>query len=148
VVLEDFDAGPRRHGVEQGAFDLAPGDVLGVEDAPFGMAAFLAQIQLARAIGARHFTLGKLHAQLDQFGDPGRPLLHDGADDLFLAKPRAGFERVAHVHLEGILLTGHGSDAALGVVGVGLGAVFLGDDGHSAVRRNLQREEQPGDAAA
>src|SRR5208283_194905 len=39
-------------------------------------------------------------------------------------------------------------DAALGVVGIGLGAGFLGDYGHAARRRDFQGKEQPGQAAA
>ena len=65
-----------------------------------------------------------------------------------LQRPAPGFERVAHVQLEGILLAGHRRDAALGVVGVGFRAVLLGDDGHAPVRRDFQREGQPRDAAA
>ena len=65
-----------------------------------------------------------------------------------LHKPRAGFERVAHVQLERILLARHRRDAALRVVGVRLRAVFLRDDGHAPVRRDFQREGQPRDAAA
>src|SRR5664279_6540606 len=52
------------------------------------------------------------------------------------------------MQLERILLAGDRGDATLGVVGVGLGAVFLGDDGDSAVRRDFQRERQPRKAAA
>ena len=65
-----------------------------------------------------------------------------------LHSPAPAVERVAHVQLERILLARHRRDAALGVVGVRLRAVLLGDDGHAPVRRDLQREEQPRDAAA
>ncbi len=41
-----------------------------------------------------------------------------------------------------------GGDAALGVVGVGLGAGFLGDNGDAPERRDFQGEGKPGDAAA
>ena len=43
-------------------------------------------------------------------------------------RPAPAVERVAHVQLERILLARHRRDAALGVVGVRLGAVLLGDD--------------------
>ena len=90
----------------------------------------------------------KFHAQLDQLRDARRAFLDDGADDVFLAQARARLQRVAHVQLERILLAGHRRDAALGVVGVRLRAVLLGDDGHAPVRRDLQGERKPRDAAA
>ena len=148
VVLEDRDVrllGDRR---QQGPLDLAAGDVLGVENAALGMAALLAEVQFARAVGAGNLALGKLHAQLDQLRNPRRAFLDDRADGGFLAQAGAGLERVAHVQLEGVLLAGDGGDAALGVVGVGLGAVLLGDDRHAPMRRDLQGEGKPGDAAA
>ena len=134
---------------ESSARSISPsGDVLGVQDAPLGMAAFAAQVQFAHAGGRRHFALGKLHAQVDQFGDARRAFLHDRAHDVLLAKARAGLERVAHVHFDGVLLAGDGGDAALRVIGVGLRAVFFGDDGDPPARRDLQGKGQPRDAAA
>ena len=138
-------AGHRR---QQRPLDLAAGDVLGVQDAAFGVAAFLAEVQFARAVGAGNLPLGELHAQLDQLGDARRAFLDDRADRRFLAQAGARLERVAHVQLERILFARHGRDAALGVVGVGLGAVLLGDDGHAPVRRDFQRKGKPRDAAA
>ena len=148
MVLEDFDVGLRGDRSEEGAFDLATGDVLGVEDAPFRMTAFAAEVQFACAVGGGDFTLGKFHAEVDEFGDARGPFLDDGADDGFLAKPGARFERVAHMHLHGVFLAGDSGDAALGVVGVGFGAVFFGDDGHPPAWRDLEGKSQPGDAAA
>ena len=97
---------------------------------------------------ARRVALGKFHAQLDQFLNPRRAFLDDGADDAFLAQTRARRERVAHVQLERILLARHRRDAALRVIGVRLRAVLFGDDGHAPARRDLERERKPRDAAA
>ena len=140
VVLEDRDVRLLGHRGQQGALDLAAGDVLGVEDAALGMAALSAEVQLARAVGAGNLALGKVHAQLDQLRNPRRAFLDDRADGRFLAQARAGLQRVAHVQLEGVLLAGHRRDAALGVVGVGLGAVLLGDDRHAPVRRDFRAQ--------
>ena len=71
------------------------------------------------------------------------PSCDDRADDRFLAQAGAGLQRVAHVQLERILLARDRGDAALGVVGVGLRAVLLGDDGHAPVRRDFQRKNKP-----
>ena len=121
---------------------------LRVENAALGMAAFLAEVQLARAVGAGNLALGEVHAQLDQLRNPRRAFLDDRADSRFLAQARAGLQRVAHVQLEGVLLAGDGGDAALGVVGVRLGAVLLGDDRHAPVRGDFQRKGKPRSAAA
>ena len=112
------------------------------------MAAFLAEIKLSAAVLVQRVPLGKFHPQFDQLRNPRRAFPDDGADDLFLAQPRARRERVAHVRLKRILLARHRRDAALGVIGVRLRAVLFGDDGHAPARRDLQREGQPRDAAA
>jgi len=71
-----------------------------MKDSTFRMSAFFAEIQFARAIGTGNLTLGKVHAQFDQFRDPSRPFLDNRADNLLFAQSRAGFERVAHVQLD------------------------------------------------
>src|ERR1017187_5946461 len=68
--------------------------------------------------------------------------LDDGADDVFLAQPRARRECVAHVRIERILLARHRRDAALRVIRVRLRPVLFGDDGHTPAWRDLQREGQ------
>ena len=66
----------------------------------------------------------------------------------FVAEPGAGFERVAHVQLEGILLARYARDAALRPGGVGLRAFAFGDDRDRPVPGRLQGKGQSGDAAA
>ena len=57
--------------------------------------------------------------------DARRAFLDDGADDVFLAQPRARRERVAHVQLERVFLARHRRDAALGVIRVRSARSFL-----------------------
>ena len=148
MVLENLNVRLPCDGGEQCPFNLAAGHVLRVQDAALRVAAFLAQVELPSAVFARSVALRELHPKIDQLGDAVRAFLDDGADDALVAKARAGFEGVADVHLEGVLLAGDGGDSALGVVGVRLGAVLLGDDGDAPVARDLEREGKSGDAAA
>ena len=64
------------------------------------MAAFTAQIQFPRAILGPLFGLGKLHTEINQFLDPRRPLLDDGAHNFFFAQARARFESIADVQFK------------------------------------------------
>jgi hypothetical protein len=89
-----------------------------------------------------------VHAELDEFGDAGWAFLDDGADDVLFAEASAGLECIANVEFEGIFLTGNGGDAALGIIGIRLGAIFLGDDSNAAVRGDFESEGKAGDAAA
>ena len=45
MIFEDLDVGLRGDGREQSALDFAAGDIFGVQNAAFGMAAFLAEVQ-------------------------------------------------------------------------------------------------------
>src|SRR5262249_6282944 len=83
-----------------------------------------------------------------QFRDPGRSFFHDDSNDFFLAQARASFERVVDVHFKAILLRGHRGDAALGIVCIGFGAILLCNDGHTAVRRDFQCEDEAGNSTA
>ncbi len=148
VVLQHPEVGALFRGGEQSALDLAAGDVLGVENAPLGMATFLAEVEFPRAVAGGQLPFRELHAQGDQLGDARRPFLDDGADDAFLAEARAGHQGVPHVHFEGVFLARDGGDAALGVIGVRVGALLLRDDRHGAVLGRLQGEGQAGDAGA
>ncbi len=111
----------------------------------FGMATFAPEIQLLPPLP---FPLGKFHSQVDEFGDARRAFLDDRPNNILVAETGAGFERVAHVHLERIFFARDCGDAALGVVGVRFGARFLGDDGHATERRDFQCERKSRDAAA
>ena len=89
-----------------------------------------------------------MHAQFDQLGNAGGALFDDRANGLLFAQTGAGLEGVAHVQFEGVLLARDRGDAALGIVGIGFGAIFLGDNGHPPVRRDFQGKGQPANSAA
>ena len=125
--VADLDVGLVGGSGQQGSFNLAPGDILGVQNPPFGVSALLAQVEFTGTVGSGDLALGKLHAAGQQLRDSRGPLLDDRPHDLLPAQTRAGFQRVTHVHLEGIFLLSHRGDASLIVVGIGLGAVLLGD---------------------
>ena len=95
-----------------------------------------------------NLAFGKVHAQLDEFRNARRAILYDRAHRRFLAQAGTGLECVAHVQLEGILFARDGGDAALGVVGIGLGAVLLRDDRNAPMWRDFQCERKPRKAAA
>jgi hypothetical protein len=145
VVFKNLDVGLGGDGGEQGPLDFAAGHVLGVEDAALGMAAFPPQIQLAFAVD---FALGELHPDFHQFGNARRPFLDDDADDVFVAQPGPGGQRITHMDFRGVLFAHDGGDAALGVIGVGLGAGFFGDNGDAPQRSDFQGEGKPGNPAA
>jgi hypothetical protein len=48
MILKHLDVGMQGQRGQQRPFDFAPGHVLGVEDAPLGMAAFLAEIEFVQ----------------------------------------------------------------------------------------------------
>src|SRR5258705_3865890 len=101
------------------------------------MAALFAEVEFARAIRTRDFAFREMHSQFNQLGDSRGPFLDDCANDIFFAEAGASLERVADMEFEGIFLAGNGGDAALGVVGVGFGAVFFGDDGNASALRDI-----------
>ena len=112
------------------------------------MAAFFTKIQLSDAVCVGHFAFGKAHPQFNQFGNPRRAFLNDRADNGLVAKPGARLDRVADVHLEGILFRRDCRDPSLGVVGIGFGAVLFRDNRYPPIRRDFQSEEKAGNAAA
>ena len=123
MVFKNVNVFIRSNGLEQGALDLAAGDVLGVQDAPLGVASLAAEIKFAFAIAG--FALGKFHSEFDQLLDALRAGLDNAANDLLVAQSRTGIQRVLHVALERILLACHCGDAALRVVGVRFRPAFF-----------------------
>src|SRR5712671_5606416 len=113
-----------------------------MKNPPACVTAFTAEIIATGLAGA------ELHAELDQLTHQRRPFADNSAHDIFPAKARAGFESVAHMEVERIVLGHDSGDAALRIVGVGLGALFLGDDGDRSNARDLERKRQPGNPAA
>lgn len=148
MILEDVDVGFGGDGLEEGPFDLGAGGVLGVQDAPAGMPAFPREVETPSIGVGRVGILVETGAQFDEFGDPGGAFLKDGADDVLAAEAGAGVEGVPDVEFDGVVGSPDRSNAALGPVGVGVGAVLLGDDGHGAVAGGTEGKGQSGDAGA
>ena len=85
-------------------------------------------------------------APLDQLGHAHRTLGHQRLGGGTIDQPVAGVHRVFQVQRNvRVALHGHG-DAALRVVGVGLGHRLLGDHQNLAVARQLDGRAQPGHA--
>ena len=148
MIFKNLDVRLRGNRGQQRAFDFPPGHILRVQDAPFGMAAFLAQIQFARAVLAgisrsENFMPSSINSAMR--AGPSSTIVRTTA---FVAQARARFERVAHMQLERIFLARHRRDAALRVIRVRFRAVLLRDDGHAPARRDFQRKRQPRNAAA
>ena len=77
----------------------------------------------SRPSSSSPFSLVELRAPVDQLADVLGRLADDHLDDLAIAQPGAGDERVVDVVLEAVLGLEHAGDAALGVGAVGLLAV-------------------------
>jgi hypothetical protein len=140
MIFKNLDVRLGGDGGEQSTLDFAAGHIFCVQNAAFGMAAFLAQIEFLGTAGLRNLALREFHAQLDELGDSGRSLLDNRAHDVLVTESRPGLQGVAHVHLERIFLARHRRDATLGVVRVRLGAVLLRQDGHPPAPRDVERE--------
>jgi hypothetical protein len=142
VVLGDRDGWMLPATVQQGALEHAPGQVLAVQDPAAGMAALAAQI-----VGGIGLVAGPLEAGagLQQAVDQARAGLHHAPDDLFTVQAVAGDQGVADVQVEMVQRREDRRDAALGVVGVALLRVLLGDDANLAMRGRQQGELQPRD---
>src|SRR5205814_2653612 len=72
---------------------------------------------------------------------------HNRAHDLFVAKPRASFQRIAHVQLERIFITGDAGDATLRPSSVAICAFAFCDDGDRSMFCRLQGKAQTGNPA-
>jgi hypothetical protein len=141
AVLQQGHARGPPDALEQGALDLASRDVARVQDAAVGVAGLQAQVHDRRA-------LGEAHAQVLQLAHPLGRLRHGQADDVLVAEAGARHQGVAQVVAHAVRLAHDGGDAALRVVGVGIGGLLLGGQRHGPQAGELARAEQPGDAGA
>ena len=145
VVLEEPAVRVARDRGEQGALDLLPGEVGGVDHPPVRMPTLAPEVERGGVAGLPR----ELHAELDQAADVARSLLDGESDDLLLAEPGADLQRVLDVALVGVaLVVEHGRDPALRIAGARLGGVPLGDDRHPPMVRYMQRVVEAGDPAA
>src|ERR1700730_4978878 len=116
-----------------------------MQDSPLRVPTFLAQIEFTMA---GDFALIELQSKIDQFPNSFWTFRYDGANDVLVAQTGAGFERVAYVQLERVLIACHARDSALSPCRVGIGALSLRNHCDRAVLCCLQRKTQPGDPAA
>ena len=86
----------------------------------------------------------ELDAQRLEPADPLRGLLHRDLDRVEVAEPGAGDQRVLDVEGEGVVGTEDRGHPALGVLGVALLAIPLGQDEDGAVLRRLEGEGESG----
>ncbi len=145
AMLKDGHPGHRPHAVQQQPLHFVARDVPAMQHPPAGMAAFAAQIVTA---GFRWRQLGKLQSETLQFRNPRRPGGEDGFHHPPVAQPGAGHQRVVDMLLQAVIRSNHAGNPALGVIGVALRAVFLGQHSHPAVPAQVDGRHQPGDAAA
>ncbi|TPW20274.1 MAG: hypothetical protein FD126_1847 [Elusimicrobia bacterium] len=141
VALVEGDGGLGPAGLDQGALDLAAGQVPGMEDAALGMPAFEPQVRAV--VAAAEFD-----PRLDEAPHAVGAVRDDGAHHVLPAQAGSGLQRVADVRLEGVRRVGDRRDAALGVGGVGAHQLVFGHHGHPAEGGQGARGREAGDAAA
>jgi hypothetical protein len=88
------------------------GGVGRVDDAAAAMAAFAREVEAEFGL----FVARERHAAVDQPLDRFAAMLHDEARRFFVAKPRAGNQRVLRMLVVTVARVEHGGDAALGPV--------------------------------
>jgi hypothetical protein len=142
-MVEKADARLGDGDAEQGILDLAAGHVAGVDDAPRGVSALAAEIQLAVPGAA-----GEADAERLERGDPARAFGDALADHLLVGQSAAGGQRVANVGLERVVGADDGGDPALGPAGGALLARALGQDQDVGGACGLERVGQACDAGA
>ena len=87
--------------------------------------------------------LVEVRAPVDQLVDPLGRFADDHLDDLRVAQPAAGGERVGDVVLEAVLGIEHAGDAPLGVVAVRLSQPVLGDHQHRELGSTASAARSP-----
>ena len=144
VVLEEPDARVRCGSVEERSLDLPAGDVARVHDASRGVASLASELERR---GSARGGVVELRPERLEVEDALWGLAHDALDDVALAQPRPGHERVFDVRVEAVRRVEDRGDATLGPRRVGFLAGALGDDGHLRAVRRTQREGEPRHAA-
>ena len=146
VVFHHFDSGMLGDALEKSGFNLSSSGVAGMQDAAFRMPSFSAEIWLHRAVAI--FPLIKMNAKPGEFRNPCGTFRDNRADDILVAKPCAGGQRVAHMEVERILAGHYASDAALGPGGIRVRRRAFCDDGDGSFLSGFQREGQTRNATA
>jgi hypothetical protein len=121
VPLEQRDVRRGAHGIEQRTLDLATGDVAGVHDASFAVAALATELVLPFPVTR------KPRARFGQPFDRFRRFTGADVDHHLMAKPRPRHHRVVDVLFERVLRAQHRRDAALSPAGGRFVGGSLGD---------------------
>ena len=124
--------------------------IAGMEDAPFGMSSFLAEVELIFVFFIAQFAAGgEVSSYIYEFINCLRPRLNDFSDDIFLSEVGSGTHRIRHVVIEGVFVVNYAGDAALGVLRVTVvyGSFCDNGDGVSGLRET-DCAGKPGNAAA
>ena len=109
--------------------------------------AFAAEVVLAVLLARRRRSSSSCRARSGR-GRASGPSRTTDLDDVAMAEPGAGDERVLGVRLEAVLRAPDRGDAALRVLARALGQAVLRDQRDGAVACALERAGEPGDAAA
>src|SRR5436190_21322837 len=109
------------------------------------MTALAPQIRLAMP---GDLAIIEMQPKLDQLSNPLRTFHHDGSHSRFVTQVRACFQSVLDMKFERIFITRHASDSTLRPSSVGVGSLPLRHHGHGTVLCRIQRESEPGNAAA
>ena len=137
-ALEDLHRG----GAAERGLDLFTGaGAGGMQNPGDGMGGFESAEQLAG-------THVEVDAGVDEAADGVGALVDQGADHHRVAEAGAGDDSVQEMEIGVVVDPGGHGDAALGVVGVGLGKSGLGEHGNGAVLAGQESGLEPGNAAA
>ena len=139
MVFQQLDVGVELGRLQQLGGDFQAGGVLGVEDAPLGMASLPGQFVILPLVAGV-----KIDAPFKQFPDGAGAFLHNGAYGLFVAEARAGVQRVRNVVFKGVVAVPNGGYAALRLGGTAIQKFAFCNDGNLAVFRRSQGETQSG----
>jgi hypothetical protein len=132
VVFKNPDIGVGQHLFRQDALYFRAGHVVGMDDAPPGVAAFPAQI---KAVVRTHVEMGP-HGH--QFLDALRALAHYQLDDVLMRQAFPHGEGVFDVIFEAVIRSQDRGNAALGLAGGGFGKPPFGHQIHGGKIRHLQ----------
>ena len=144
LVFEDGDIGLLQDPGHQNAFHLLTGHIVGMNDAPAGMAALPGEIEVRGGVAGQI----KMGPQIDQFLDAFRSRAHHQLHGILVTEAVARGQGVFDVQIEAVIRAEHGGDAALGLAGAGFHDAAFGDHVDGAMAGHLQGVAQAGQTGA
>jgi hypothetical protein len=130
------------HPLPERTGDLTACGIPRVEDAPNGVRGFPPKSRPALGIAI------ELGTPVNELAHVVRSLTDEHLHRRHVAEARAGLDRVVAVQIDAVVGTERGCNTALGVTGVALAAIGLGDQHDRAVRHQMIGRTQAGYAAA